>query len=90
MWQMLSETVYTASPARNPTIGYLDVLRSATRQDCVDFYQSRYVPNNQVFVVVGDVKTDEVTQTHASRPLYAGYGSMASKAYSPVRELNVT
>ncbi|MBN1591076.1 MAG: insulinase family protein, partial [Pirellulales bacterium] len=60
MWQMLSETVYTASPARNPTIGYLDVLRGATRQDCIDFYKSRYVPNNQVFVVVGDVKTDEV------------------------------
>jgi zinc protease len=60
LWRMLSETVYTVHPARTPTIGYLDVLRGATRDDCVDFYRSRYVPNNQVFVVVGDVKTDEV------------------------------
>jgi len=60
LWKMLSETVYTVHPARNPVIGHLDVLRSATRQDCVDFYRSRYVPNNQVFVVVGDVKTEEV------------------------------
>ncbi|HLA83803.1 MAG TPA: pitrilysin family protein [Thermoguttaceae bacterium] len=60
LWQMLSQTVYTTHPARNPTIGYLDVLRRATREDCVEFYKSRYVPNNQVFVVVGDVKTDDV------------------------------
>ena len=57
---MLSEMVYTVHPARNPTIGYLDVFRSITRQDCVDFYRERYVPNNQTFVVVGDVKTEDV------------------------------
>lgn len=60
LWKMLAQTVYTKHPARNPTIGYLDVLKQATRQDCVDFYKSRYVPNNQIFIVVGDVKTDEV------------------------------
>jgi len=60
LWKTLAETLYTVHPARNPTIGYLDVLRRATRQDCVDFYQSRYVPNNQIFVVTGDVATDEV------------------------------
>ena len=59
-WKMLNELVYTVHPARNPTIGYLDVFRSIKRQDCVDFYRERYVPNNQVFVVVGDVKTEEV------------------------------
>ena len=26
----------------------------------MDFYHERYVPNNQVFVVVGDVKTQPV------------------------------
>lgn len=69
-WKMLGELVYTVHPARTPTIGYLDVLRTATRQDCVDFYHERYVPNNQVFVVVGDVKTDEVLAQVAKA--YAG------------------
>jgi zinc protease len=59
-WKMLSESVYAVSPARTPTIGYLDVFRAVTRQDCLDFYRDRYVPNNQVFVVVGDIKTEDV------------------------------
>jgi len=61
-WTLLHETLYAEHPARVPTIGYLDVLRGATRQDCVDFYRERYVPNNQVFVGTGDVKTAEVLQ----------------------------
>ena len=41
-------------------IGYLEVLNGTTNQAIIDFYHERYVPNNQVFVVVGDVKTQEV------------------------------
>ncbi|MBN2022814.1 MAG: insulinase family protein [Pirellulales bacterium] len=71
-WSLLHETIYTVHPARTPTIGYLDVLRRATREDCVDFYRERYVPNNQIFVVVGDVKTpevlDRVAQAFADSP----------------------
>ncbi len=59
-WSLISETVYTDHPARVPIIGYLDVLKTATRDVALDFYRSRYVPNNQVFVVVGDIKTDKV------------------------------
>ncbi|MGA2032959.1 MAG: pitrilysin family protein [Thermoguttaceae bacterium] len=60
LWKMLSETVYSVSPARHPVIGYLEVLDRTTNQAIIDFYHERYVPNNQVFVVVGDVKTAEV------------------------------
>ncbi len=59
-WRLINETVYMDHPARVPVIGYLDVLKTATRDIVVDFYRDRYVPNNQTFVVVGDVKTDEV------------------------------
>lgn len=69
-WQLLSETIYPDHPARNPVIGYLDVLRSITRQDCLDFYHDRYVPNNQAFIVVGDVETDVILQKVAE--CYAG------------------
>ena len=57
---------------RHPVIGYLDVLNATTNQTIIDFYHERYVPNNQVFVVVGDVKTqqvlDEVAKQYAGTP----------------------
>lgn len=58
--QLLEHTVYTTNPARHPVIGYLEVLNRTTNQAIIDFYHERYIPNNQIFVVVGDVKTREV------------------------------
>ncbi len=60
MGDQLDLTVYSVHPVRNPVIGYLQVLNRTTNQTIIDFYHERYVPNNQVFVVVGDVKTQEV------------------------------
>ena len=72
LWKLLQQTVYTTHPARHPIIGYLDVLNRTTNQTIIDFYHERYVPNNQVFVVVGDVKTqqvlDEVAKQYAGTP----------------------
>jgi len=59
-WKMLQQTLYTIHPARTPTIGYLDVLKNTSKEDLVSFYRERYVPNNQVFVVAGDIDTDTV------------------------------
>ncbi len=70
LWKMLSQTVYTTHPARHPIIGYLDVLNATTNQAIIDFYRHRYVPNNQVFVVVGDVDTQQVLDQVAKQ--YAG------------------
>jgi zinc protease len=60
MGKLLSRTLYTTSPVRHPVIGYLEVLNRTTNQTIIDFYHERYVPNNQIFVVVGDVKTQDV------------------------------
>jgi zinc protease len=60
LWNMLSRTVYSVHPARHPIIGYLEVLNGTTNQAIIDFYHERYIPNNQVFIVVGDVKTQDV------------------------------
>ncbi len=68
--EMLARTVYAVNPARYPVIGYLDVLKETTNQTIMDFYHDRYVPNNQVFVVVGDVKTGDVLDQVANQ--YAG------------------
>ena len=61
-WKMLGLTLYTENPVRHPTIGYLDVLNQTTNQTIIDFYRRRYVPNNQVFVVVGDVDTEKILE----------------------------
>ncbi len=72
LWKLLQQTVYTTHPARHPIIGYLSVLNQTTNQTIIDFYHERYVPNNQVFVVVGDVETqkvlDEVAKHYAGVP----------------------
>ncbi|GAF67857.1 unnamed protein product, partial [marine sediment metagenome] len=71
-FNLLKQTLYTVHPVRHPVIGYLDVLGGTTNQTIIDFYRERYVPNNQVFVVVGDVETrqvlDEVARQFASTP----------------------
>lgn len=59
-WNLLNRTVYTLHPIRHPVIGYLDVLNQTTNEAIINFYRQRYVPNNQVFVVVGDVDTQTV------------------------------
>ena len=63
---MLKETVYTTHPVRYPVIGYLDVLNATTNETIIDFYRRRYVPNNQIFVVVGDVVTAKILD-HVAR-----------------------
>ncbi|MFV1964870.1 MAG: M16 family metallopeptidase [Pirellulaceae bacterium] len=60
LYQSLVSLIYQEHPIRHPTIGYLPVVQSVHRQDVIDFYKSRYVPQNMVFVVVGDVDTDHV------------------------------
>lgn len=65
-WNLLSQTVYTLHPIRHPVIGYLDVLNQTTNEAIIEFYRQRYVPNNQVFVVVGAVDTQAVMD-HVAR-----------------------
>jgi len=60
MWKLAQETIYQESPAHLPIIGYLDVLKQMKREQIIDFYRERYIPNNMVFVVCGDVQTDAI------------------------------
>ena len=83
LWKLLHQTVYTTHPARHPIIGYLDVLGATTNQTIIDFYHERYVPNNQVFVVVGDVDTQQVLDAVAKQ--YAGT-PRARETYVPFED----
>ena len=59
---MLWATAYTTHPYRFPVIGYPDIYNRITRDDVVAYYKKHYVPNNIVFVIVGDVDAAKVEQ----------------------------
>lgn len=59
-YQAMKSLIYTEHPIRHPTIGYLPVVQSVDRADVIAFYKNRYVPQNMIFLVVGDVDTEHV------------------------------
>lgn len=58
--EALFDTAYRQHPYKYPIIGYKDVFSAVTREDLTAYYKSRYVPNNLVVVVAGDVDAAEV------------------------------
>jgi zinc protease len=56
-------TALRAHPYQHPTIGWLEDLRSMTRDDLVSHYRRFYIPNNATLVVVGDVNADVVLRS---------------------------
>jgi len=59
-WKLTQKARYAYHPARHPTIGYLDDFLAITRDQLYSFYKRMYVPNNMVFVVVGDIDRHQV------------------------------
>src|SRR5262249_23642430 len=59
---LLFATAYQRHPYRFPVIGELEIFNQLTRDDVTRYYQSRYVPNNLTFIVVGDVDAATVRQ----------------------------
>jgi zinc protease len=58
--EALFSTAFRQHPYRHPIIGHRDVFSGVTREDLLAYYQARYVPNNLVVVVAGDVDVDAV------------------------------
>lgn len=56
----LFETAFTRSPYRFTVIGYPEIFNEIKPDDLRAYYRDRYTPSNMFFVVVGDVKTDEI------------------------------
>ena len=79
LWQQLFETVYQQHPMRQPIIGHRDVFSAINREALIDYYQSRYVPNNIVVVVTGGFDTTAVQQAVAQH-----FGSAPRRRLAPV------
>src|SRR5205814_7291732 len=60
--QLLFATAYQRHPYRLPVIGLLDVYNQLSRDHVLQYYRTRYVPNNLTFIVVGDVSAEAVYQ----------------------------
>jgi zinc protease len=59
LFKSLLGSAFTTHPYGRPVIGYVDTVKSFTRQDILSFFRKWYVPNNMVLVIVGDVEHDE-------------------------------
>ncbi len=51
---------FQVHPYRQPVIGWMSDLEGLTREDLVRHYNTYYLPNNAVLIVVGDFKTDDL------------------------------
>jgi zinc protease len=64
--QLLFATAFHRHPYRLPVIGQLDIFNQLTRDDVMQYYKARYVPNNLTFIVVGDVEAEAVFEKLAA------------------------
>ena len=79
----LWDTAYTTHPYRFPVIGYPDIYNRLKRDDVVAYYKEHYVPNNCVFVVVGDVDAAKVQQELEEQTKDAQMGALAPAFVPP-------
>src|SRR5690242_10087758 len=59
---LLFSTAYQVHPYRFPVIGELEIYNQLTQEQVMQYYKTRYVPNNLTFIVVGDVNGEKVQQ----------------------------
>lgn len=59
-YQLLMQTLYLKHPRRWPVLGEPASFDALTRQDVLDYHGSRYVPNNVVLSIAGDVDAEEI------------------------------
>ncbi len=52
---VLFGTAFREHPFRQPIIGHRDVFAAVTRESLLAYYRARYVPENLVVVIVGDI-----------------------------------
>lgn len=58
--ELALRTVYTEHPYRHPVIGYESVLADVSREQLMDYYKDRYVPNNIVLSIAGNISIKDV------------------------------
>src|ERR1700756_633521 len=60
--QLLFATAYQRHPYRLPVIGQMEIYNQLSQEQVMQYYKSRYVPNNLTFIVAGDVDAEKIHQ----------------------------
>ena len=55
-WILFQKTLFEKHPAKNPTYGRVETVKSFDRKHVSDYYFSHYIPNNMIISVVGNVQ----------------------------------
>src|SRR5256884_2125492 len=74
---LLFATAYQRHPYRFRVIGQIESYNQLTQEQVMQYYKTRYVPNNLTFVVVGDVDAEKVRQQLAE--LFKSYPEKSLK-----------
>ena len=79
LWESLFATAFREHPYRQPIIGHRDVFAATAHADLLAYYQERYVPNNMVVVIAGDVGA-----TAARQAVERHFGAALRSRLAPV------
>ncbi len=55
---MVRQVAYTQHPYKIPIIGYEELLRKLNNQSFVEYYKERYIPDNMIISVAGNVDAE--------------------------------
>ncbi|WP_239993142.1 M16 family metallopeptidase [Candidatus Methylomirabilis limnetica] len=58
--EVMGAAAFQVHPYRQPVVGWMSDIEKLDREDLVRHYNTYYVPNNAVLIVVGDFKSDEL------------------------------
>ncbi|CBE67133.1 putative Zn-dependent protease, involved in pqq synthesis (ppqF) [Candidatus Methylomirabilis oxygeniifera] len=58
--EAMGAAAFQAHPYRQPIIGWMTDIERITREDLVRYYNTYYVPNNAVLIVVGDFNSGDL------------------------------
>jgi predicted Zn-dependent peptidase len=62
-FDFLQEKVFAGHPLAWPVLGYEQTVRDMTREQMWEYFESRYVPDNMMLVVAGNVDPQEIIGT---------------------------
>jgi zinc protease len=79
LWETVFSTAFREHPYRQPIIGHKDVFSASDHATLLAYYRKRYVPNNMVVVIAGDVGTAE-----ARAAVERHFGPAARSRLAPV------
>ncbi len=55
-WILFQKTLFEKHPAKNPTYGRVETVKSFDRKHVSDYYFAHYIPSNMIISIVGNVE----------------------------------